>query len=366
MYSNQLLIENTNSNLIEVSNDEPYIQIKKMVLDGRHLQDMLDRISISEDSEGNYDYSSISNIGMVYLYVHNRGRKRKIQTKVEYVRELLKFIEYVRIIGKANIKELSRFDMETLHSLLIRKYTKPKTSEKKLVIIRSFLTWCFEEGYLTKNISRGLRSIASSKPNIPERDIEESDLKRAIIYYADHPKTQSLLIILGISALRLNEVITPKWGDLYFDKKRGRYYLKTLTKRDKVRHAHIKDYALKVLIEYRKRLGLNIAINADDQTPFYPNRFGRHYSLSSLSTYLSKQMADAKLTTIYGGRVTPHYLRHYFAQTAYTQGAPLDWISETLGHSSSTITKENYLSKLLKKERDVSDFVDLDIGEHQE
>lgn len=96
-----------------------------------------------------------------------------------------------------------------------------------------------------------------------------------------------------------------------FDSKRERYYLRTLTKRGKIRYANIKDYVLEELIEYRKRLGLSSELNPKDQTPFYPNRYGKHYSLSSLSSSLSKKMEEASLTTTLNQRATPHYLRHF-------------------------------------------------------
>ncbi|MFC3345810.1 tyrosine-type recombinase/integrase [Paenibacillus abyssi] len=69
--------------------------------------------------------------------------------------------------------------------------------------------------------------------------------------------------------------------------------------------------------------------------PLLSIRLGKRYTLSSISTFLSKQMAAAGLTSIHGNRVTPHHLRHFFSQSAYAKGAPLDWISETLDHSST-------------------------------
>lgn len=337
-------------------------QLIHSLMDSNYFTFVREKVSEFEDERGNYDYSRVSNIGMVYLYVHNRERKRKDKTKEDYIRGLLAFLQHVVEIGKHDIRELSRFDMETFQLQLEQQYAKSNTQAKKIVIIQSFLTWCFEEGYLQKNIARGLRPVRKIKEEIPERDIEESDLRHAIEYHQNNPKVQSLFLILATSGMRLNEVIFPRWGDLYYDRRRKKHYLVTRTKRDKIRHVHIKEYALAVLVEYRNRVGLNTDINDEDDSPFYPNRLGRRYSLSSLSTFLSKQMEAAGLATIHGHRVTPHFMRHYFAQTAYANGAPLDWISETIDHSSTKITKENYLSRQLKKERDVGDFVDLNIS----
>lgn len=330
-----------------------------LLLNEHYRGQVMEGISAQEDEQGNYNYRDISNLGMVYLYIHRRDRRRKPNTKKEYARELLFLLRYPAQLGKSDIRELTRLDMEKFQQSLELKKYRTTTRSKKIVIIQSFLTWCYEEGYLTKPIARGLQPVHLNRTELPDRDIEEQTLRDAIDYYKEHPKVQALLLILATSGLRLNEIITPVWGDLYYDAARKRYYLRTKTKRDKLRHAHIKDYALAALLEYRRRLGMTTIISPTDPTPFYPNRQGLCYTLSSLSASLSKWMAEAGLTTIHGHRITPHYLRHYFTQTAYAKGAPLDWISETLDHSSTKITKENYLSRVMKKERDVSDYVDL-------
>jgi len=330
-------------------------------MDSGHYMGLREIVSAYEDDKGNYDYAGVSNIGMVYLYVHNREKRRKNKTKEDYARVLITFLQYAAAAGKPDIRHMSRFDMETFQLHLERQYAKSSTLAKKVVIVHSFLTWCYEEEYIRKNIARGLRTVKIVKEEIPERDIDESDLKSAILFYRDNPKVQSLLLILATSGMRLNEIVTPCWKDLYYDRRRQKHFLVTRTKRDKIRHVHIKDYALAVLQEYRKRLGLRTEPDSGDETPFYPNRLGQRYNLSGLSTYLSKYMAEAGLTTIHGHRVTPHFMRHYFAQTAYARGAPLDWISETVDHSSTKITKDNYLSRQMKKDRDVSDYVDVEL-----
>lgn len=343
-----------------VSNIKVNQLINHLMSDDQYMS-IREIVSSDEDEEGNYDYSTVSNVGMVYLYVHNKARKRKEETKEDYLRTLLSFLRYVAVIGKNDIRELSRSDLEAFQVQLEQHYKKSNTQAKKVIIIDSFLSWCYEEGYLKKNVARGLRPVKKIKEEIPERDIEEADLQQALQCFKDTPKVLSLLLLLVTSGMRLNEVILPSWGDLYFDRRRKKHYLITRTKRDKIRHVHIKKYALSALIEYRKRVGLSCELNSQDNTPFYPNRLGRRYRLASLSTYLSKQMESAGLTTIHGQRVTPHFLRHYFVQAAYANGAPLDYISETLEHSSTKITKENYLSRQLKKDRDVSDYVDIDL-----
>jgi integrase len=167
------------------------------------------------------------------------------------------------------------------------------------------------------------------------------------------------MMLLATTGLRLNEVITPKWRDLYFDSVRKKYYVRTETKRDGVRHAMIKEYVLQELLEYRRRLGLSTTLDSTDHSPFYPNRSGKHYLLTSLSAIVTKKLAAANLQTTQDHKTTAHYFRHFFARRAFESGASTDRIAKTLGHSTSRITEENYLHRELKKEFDVSDFVEL-------
>jgi len=347
------------------SNDSLYfnekidVTNKSIMTDDSFYKEIMLYVSNDEDDDGNYNFSIVSNIGMIYLFVHRRGTTRIATTQKDYVRELLMFLQFVAAIGKTDIRELSRADMEAYQQKMEDKYPKTTTRAKKIGIVQSFLKWCYEEDYTSKNLTRGIIPVRIKKDEIPEREFDEEVLRRAIMHYHDYPKVKSLLLLLGTTGLRLNEVITPTWGDLSYDSKRERYYLRTITKRGKVRQANIKDYVLEELREYRRRMGLGTELDANDDTPFYPNRFCRHYSLSSLSSSLSKHMKEAGLVTTQKQRATPHFMRHYFAQAAFSAGAPIGFISETLGHTAERTTRENYLRTALKKEHDVSEFVDI-------
>lgn len=128
-------------------------------------------------------------------------------------------------------------------------------------------------------------------------------------------------------------------------------------KTPRIRHAIIREAVLQELMEYRRRLGLNVTLDPTDNTPFFTNRSGKHYLLSSLSDFVTKKLAAASLITVQGGKTTAHYFRHYFVRNAFRNGASVDRISKTIGHSISRITEENYLPRELHKELDVGDFV---------
>ncbi|MNW48828.1 Tyrosine recombinase XerC [compost metagenome] len=337
-------------------------ETKNNMLDNTYYDTLTKRASLYEDKQGNYDYSLFSNVGVTYLYVHQKGKKRGIQTKKEYISIIIDFLIILPSVCKKNdIRELGRYDMENYQMYLEEQYPKKTTRSKKVTILKSFLDWCFEEGYLKKKISRGLIPVKIDKEEIPHRVINPDTVEAAVRYYNEQPKIKSLILLLATSGMRLNEIVTPKMKHLSYDPRLKKYYLETKTKNNKKRMIHIKPYVLDALKEYRKRIGLPTEINPYDESPFYPNKYGKHYNRTYLSSMLSIHMEAAGLVTIDLQRVTPHYMRHFFAQSAWHAGASLDDIAETLGHSSTKTPKENYLRTQLKKERDVSHLVDVNV-----
>ncbi|QQZ64470.1 site-specific integrase (plasmid) [Paenibacillus sonchi] len=330
----------------------------QILLDQSYYSKISSEVKRYENNFGEYDYSSVSNIGMIYLYIHRKQGKRKDKTKKEYGRELLQFIEYFTLHNIFDIRSLKRSQMEDYQIWLEEKYEKRKTQAKKITILSSFLKWCFEENYLERDLTRGLAGVSLDKAQIPDREISPEALSSSLHFFDNDPKFQGLLLLLATSGLRLNEVVTPDWKDLYWDQERRKYYVRTKTKRDGERHAHIRNEVFQLLTEYRRRLGLATEIDPTDQTPFYPNRYGKRYTLTSLSALVSKKLAAANLRTESHHKATAHFLRHYFARAAFNNGASIGMIAKTLDHKS-TQTTENYLSRELKKENDVSDFVSI-------
>ncbi|MGU3473169.1 tyrosine-type recombinase/integrase [Paenibacillus sp. D51F] len=316
-------------------------------------------VSSSEDHQGNYDYTQMSNIGMVYLFLHRRGRKRSERTKMEYARELHQFLCYLSDYGIGDIRELKRGQMESYQQWLEVQYSKKKTQAKKLAILSSFLAWCYEENYLERDLKRGLSSVQLDRSQIPDREISPASLEAGLLYYDQDPKFKSLLLLIASTGLRLNEVITPVWGDLYFDSIRKQHYVKTITKRLGTRHAVVQPAVLEELMEYRRRLGLSTTLSVQDKSPFYPNKYGRPYTLTSLSAIVTKKLAAANVVTVQEQKATAHYFRHYFARSAFNNGASIEKIAATLDHSSIRTTEQNYLSRELKKENDISHLVDI-------
>ncbi len=348
------LYANDNLQLNDLRSEQ---QIIHALIDDSYYSSIYSSIKQTEGESGEYDFSAASNTGMIYLYLHRKEGKRKEDTKTEYARDIMQFIKYITIRGILDFREMKRSQMEEYQEWVESQFAKKNTQARKITVLSSFLKWCYAEKYLTKDLSRGLVGVILDRSQIPDREISIESMRGVLRYYDHDPKIKCLILLLASTGLRLNEVITPKWGDLYFDPIRNKYYLRTKTKRDGERHAQIKSTVLIALIEYRKRLGLNVEIDARDKSPLFPNRYGKQYSLTSLSALVSNKLENANFRTVTNHKTTAHFFRHYFARTAHNNGAPIDMIAKTLGHATSRTTENNYLSRELKKEHDVTDYV---------
>ncbi|WP_226002674.1 hypothetical protein [Paenibacillus sp. BJ-4] len=123
--------------------------------------------------------------------------------------------------------------MENYQKHLEKQYPKKTTRSKKVTILKGFLDWCFEEGYLKKKISRGLSPVKIDKEEIPHRVIDPATVEAAVRYYNGNPKIKSLILLLATTGLRLNEVITPQMKHMSYDPRTNQYYLQTITKNKK-------------------------------------------------------------------------------------------------------------------------------------
>ena len=110
-------------------------------------------------------------------------------------------------------------------------------------------------------------------------------------------------------------------------------------------------------LRVRKRLSPHL--DPSDETPLFTTNRGKAYDFRDLSKYVTNIIKQTHFDFIKykQGNVTPHWFRHYFAQEAHRNGAPLLFIQNTLGHKKVTTT-EIYLKEIMKKENDAAQYID--------
>ena len=320
---------------------------------------------IYDEKAGEYDYSRLSNLAMIYLFAHqkkNAFESKKHKTVKEYISELLMFLQDVQnTVG--DVRNLDRRQMEAYQETIVKKY-KRTTAARKITIIKGFLKWLYKVKYLDKDITIDMAGASVRVKDRPDRSLQTHEIQKVIDHFHDNVKVVSLIALLATTGLRIAEISKAIWGDLEWDDEVGGYFLKVIGKGDKLREAYIHEEVLDLLREYRKRVGLSDRLDPSDKSPLYPNNHGGFYNSNALSAQLNSYLEAAGVRTE-ERKITAHWFRHYFARQADIAGASITDIQRTLGHES-LLTTQGYLDRLTSRRLNVGRMVKLRIKRGEE
>ena len=170
-----------------------------------------------------------------------------------------------------------------------------------------------------------------------------------------------ILVLLYSCGLRRNEVVNLKLSDILFDKERihvrkGKNY--------KERFVPINNYNIKIIEDYIYDYR-PLFYNYKDTEYLLINYRGTPLHGMSLSNRLNAIIKATNNPELEAKNPTPHILRHSIATHLLEKGAPIETISQFLGHSSlestqiythllehkSKITNDEKLHNLLREKR---------------
>jgi integrase/recombinase XerD len=260
-----------------------------------------------------------------------RGRRINLNGFAKYCSQELG-IDTIEEISPAVIKHFTKF--------MVSKGRKGTYINGILKSLKSFIQYCYDEGYGGYDTKKGFKWCKEEKPVIitfePEQ-VRSMLMQCSGGSYID-VRDKAILTTLFETGIRCWELccITPK--DIRAD------YIIINGKNHKQRVVPITAVLKKALLKYeRARENYFCARVPDD---FYFLSFHGHQLTNSAIENLIKNRAKG----IEGVRVSPHTCRHFFAQQHVKMGTDLYTISRLLGHENIKIT-QTYLDSL--RDRDV-------------
>ncbi|MEK5071714.1 tyrosine-type recombinase/integrase [Sporosarcina sp. FSL K6-1508] len=304
----------------------------------------------------------------------NRENDRSASTLREYERELVMFVEQLLLhsaeidLDVAFIIEGSLF--KSLQSRHIRRYQEwlatnspyvlhkgaysAATLERKTTIIKAFLTFLHESGYIQEPIHKGLRIASVRKDDRPNRDLGPLDVVTLLNTFRDlgHPVMFTIVHVLTTTGIRNEEFCTLQVMDLKVDGILGGYYLDILGKGNKRRHVPLKEKVVRSIRMFRHSRGLLPIEQAKPEEPLFTTNTGRAYSPSYLSQYVKKEISSLEHVILSDQtmKITPHVFRHAFAIISKINEVDIYDIMRSLGHEKIETTMI-YLEKIFEKER---------------
>ena len=250
-------------------------------------------------------------------------------------------------------KELSEVKLEDillwLESFQLRGNSQ-NTINNKLAAIKSLFGFGVKTGYLANNPASMILTL-KAKDALNERILQASEVKKLINSASterDCPNGQNgsrnrlILVLLYILGLRISELVGLNWSD--FQPTEESVTVTIFGKGHKTRT---------LLITHQLWSELKQLPRSDKTEAVFLSRFGNRLDRHAIHRLIKKAVEKAGINP----HTSAHWLRHAHACHSLNNGAGIDLLMKSLGHSSLAVTSR-YLH--VQPKMCTSKFIELD------
>ncbi|WP_313894159.1 tyrosine-type recombinase/integrase [Psychrobacillus sp.] len=311
---------------------------------------------------------ALDDIEMIQVYLYKSKIQRGDRTIKIYKDELVLFVEHLISYGQAFEFDIDavvdRSLMKTLTTIDLRKYQEwlatnspyvkrkgkysTATLERKVSIIKSFLSFLYDNNYIDNSIHNALY-IDGSQKNKTNREFGPYEVVQLMDYFRETNNyvTFSIIHVLIATGLQSGEFCRLRVKDLKYNLKEKGYYLQIIGRGNKQRQVPLKEKAYNSLLIFRKERDLKDLDVADPESPLFITATGKGYSPSYLSQFLSKEFKRSGLPLLSHDNIVlgPQTFRHTFAIISMINNRDIYEIHRLLGHDSIRTTC-NYMEKI--------------------
>lgn len=254
---------------------------------------------------------------------HLQDRERSPATTEGYKLDLEGFLKWLAtqeitlVDGQMTLECLLAFKQ-----YLCDKPLKPKSVNRKIASLQSFLKWAEQKGYQKERMTP-LKRVREHKKG--PRWLNDAEQKKLLAVAAANPRDQAMILLLLHTGLRVQELCSLKWQNVLLHDNHG-LLIVNKGKGDKRREVPLNQtacQALQILKYTQHQSGSHIIKGKQDRmTP------------RGIQQLLKKHAVEAGLQT-----VTPHQLRHTFCKNLVNAGVGLEKIAMIAGHDSLESTR---------------------------
>jgi integrase/recombinase XerD len=224
-----------------------------------------------------------------------------------------------------------------LESLQLRCKSQ-NTINNKLAAIKSLFSFGVKTGYLSANPASMIRTT-KAKDALNERILQAEEVKQ-LISAASTERDRLILILLYILGLRISELVGLNWSD--FQPTEEAIAVTIFGKGHKTRT---------LLITHQLYSELKQLPRSEKTEAVFLSRFGNRLDRHAIHRLIKKAVEEAGINPY----TSAHWLRHAHACHSLNNGAGIDLLMKSLGHSSLAVTSR-YLH--IKPSECTSKFID--------
>ncbi|MCB0834350.1 MAG: tyrosine recombinase XerC [Bacteroidetes bacterium] len=269
-----------------------------------------------------------------YLTVERNYSKN---TTLAYKQDLQEFSDFVeRRFDAANfpVSEITRSEIRSFLSQLIKEQYARKSMARKLAAVKSLFKYLIKTGILEVNPARLIQTPKYEKrmPTFLTQDqmtamFDLMDLSQP----SDH-RDRAILELFYSTGIRVSELVSLN----LFDVNLNNQTVRVTGKGNKERVVPVGEMALRSLQTYqRSRLEVPADGTVHDADALFLTARGKRITVLAVQRLVRKTLArvsDAK-------KLSPHVLRHSFATHMLDNGADMLAVKELLGHANLSTTQ---------------------------
>jgi site-specific recombinase XerD len=259
-----------------------------------------------------------------YKTIYMPYRNFAERTRVEYQNDLTDFKEFLEKFGISDVKKLGLPIIERYVAHLEQRGFASFTRKRKVVTIRSFLSFLYQDGHIQTNISKSviLPFTETTTPHI----LTQLECDRLRAACSANLRDRAIIELLLQTGIKLSELTRLTINDVDLDQpdtpnEKQLGFIRILGSRSKKeRLVPLNDKASGALKSY-----LEVRGNAENNALFL-NRFGEPVSDRGVQKMLRKYLTRAGI-----GNASIHTLRHTFGAHHTATGSELKTIKEVMG-----------------------------------
>lgn len=248
-----------------------------------------------------------------------------------YLTDLDKLIRFMESEGKS-YSDITYQDLQQFVAQLRDIGIHPRSQARIISGIKSFYRFLLLDDYITVDPTELLESpkIGLKLPEVLTVNEINNILDSIDLSLPEGQRNRAMLEVLYSCGLRVTELITLRFSDVYFDEG----FIKVEGKGSKQRLVPISDTAIREIKNYLEDRNLMVVKKGFEDTLFLSRR-GTGLSRIMVFHIIKQQTAMAGVQK----NVSPHTFRHSFATHLLEGGANLRAIQDMLGHEKITTTE---------------------------
>src|SRR5687767_9013478 len=152
-----------------------------------------------------------------YKTVYMAYRNFAERTRVEYLNDLEDLVGFLEKSGINHVKEIGLPVIERYAASLEQRGFASVTRKRKIVVIRSFLSFLYQDGYIASNIAKSI--VLPFTENTSPHVLTQAECDRLRKACADDPRDAAIFELLLQTGIKLSELTRLTLDDVEFDRK---------------------------------------------------------------------------------------------------------------------------------------------------